>query len=337
MVMKLKELVDGVKKVVVIQAENPDGDSLGSSVALEQILVDLGLEVSMHCIVQIPTYLRHIAGWDRVAQEFDFDADAAIIVDTVSSALLKRTLEIPGVSDFLSKHPVLVIDHHSLPEPDFNFDAQYVIDNGAAAAGEIIFGLARKGGLAINAQAATSLFIAIQADTLGLTTESTTAESYEISAELIKLGADPAKIETARRELMKKSPRILEYKGKLIERITYHCDGRLAVVRIPFEEIEEFSAEYNPTMLVLDEMRLVTGVDVACGIKTYPDGKFTAKFRTNLPVADTIAGYFGGGGHAYASGFKVFDDDFEKVENEMIGAIDKTLISYDRENDAEVS
>lgn len=319
-----------------MQAENPDGDSLGSSIALEQILTGLGKEVSMHCIVQVPTYLRHISGWDRVTQEFDLTADAVIIVDTVSSILLKRTLEIPGVSDFLNKHPVVVIDHHDSPEPDFSFQAEYIIDNQAAATGEMVFELARKNSLTINELAATSLFIAIQADTLGLTTETTTAESYEISAELVKFGANPAKIEEARRELMKKSPRILEYKGRLIERITYHCDGRLAIVRIPFEEIEEFSAEYNPTMLVLDEMRLVVGVDVACGVKTYPDGKFTAKLRTNLPVADTIAGYFGGGGHAYAAGFKVFDDDSEKVENEMIGAVDKVLIEYDKENGVEV-
>jgi phosphoesterase RecJ-like protein len=331
---QIKTLIDSAKKIVIIQAENPDGDSLGSALAWEQILGELGKDVTLHCIVQIPTYLRHISGWDRVSQDFDLDADLAIIVDTVSSTLLKRTLEINGVLDFLSKKPVVVFDHHNLPAPDFTFDAEYLINDSAAATGEMVYAFAREFGWNINSLAATSLFIAIQADTLGLTTESTTAESYKISAELVELGAKPADIENKRREMMKKSPRILEYKGRLIERIEYFCDGRLALVRIPFEEITEFSAEYNPTMLVLDEMRLVTGVDVACGVKTYPDGKFTAKFRTNLPVADVIAGYFGGGGHAYASGFNVFDDDFEKVENEMIGAVDKVLIEYDKENNA---
>jgi phosphoesterase RecJ-like protein len=329
--VKLKELVAAAQKIVVIQAENPDGDSLGSSLALEQILTGLGKEVSLHCIVQIPTYLRHIAGWDRVSQDFEVAADLAIIVDTAAAVLLKRTLELPGVMNFMQSHPVVVIDHHASSGSDFDFAVDYLIDDQAAAAGEVVFDLAHKNGWPLNELAATSLFIAIQADTLGLTTESTTAKSYEISAKLVKLGANPASIEAARRETMKKSPRILEYKGQLLERITYHCDGRLAVIRIPFAEIEEYSAEYNPTMLVLDEMRLVTGVDVACGIKTYPDGKFTAKLRTNLPVADTVAGYFGGGGHAYAAGFKVFDDDFEKVENEMIGVVDKTLIEYDKE------
>jgi phosphoesterase RecJ-like protein len=206
-----------------------------------------------------------------------------------------------------------------------------VVNSEAAATGEMIFGMARENEWPINELAAENLFIAIQSDTLGLTTESTTAKSYEVSTELVKSGVMPAGIENRRREFMKKSPRILEYKGRLIERITYHCDGRLALIRIPFEEIEEFSNEYNPTMLVLDEMRLVVGVDVACGVKTYPDGKFTAKLRTNLPVADVIAGYFGGGGHAYAAGFKVFEEDFEGVENEMIGVIDKVLIEYDKE------
>jgi phosphoesterase RecJ-like protein len=332
MFKKAETLIREARRITVVQAENPDGDSLGSSLALEGILGDLGKEVSLHCVVQVPNYLRYIGGWDRVSSEFDLGADLVIIVDTVSKALLKRTLEMAGVSEFLGRVPVVVLDHHNSPEADFDFAAEVVVDEGAAATGEMVYELAKGAGWAISAEAATNLFISIQADTLGLTTESATARSYEISAELVKLGARPAKIEEARRELMKKSPRILEYKGKLIERISYHCDGRLAVVRIPFEEIAEFSAEYNPTMLVLDEMRLVTGVDVACGIKTYPDGKFTAKFRTNLPVADRIAGYFGGGGHAFAAGFKVFEDDFEGVENEMIGVVDKTLIEYDKEN-----
>jgi phosphoesterase RecJ-like protein len=123
----------------------------------------------------------------------------------------------------------------------------------------------------------------------------------------------------------------LKYKGELLERVEYHCDDRLALVKVSFEEIAEYSNEYNPTMLVLDEMRLVKDVDVAIGLKTYPDGKFTAKIRSNIPVADQVAGFFGGGGHAYAAGFKVYEEDVEKAENELIGAVDRVLLDYDKD------
>ena len=58
---------------------------------------------------------------------------------------------------------------------------------------------------------------------------------------------------------MKKSPEILGYKGRLLQRVEYFLNGQLAVVHVPWEEIEEFSDAYNPGALVIDEMRLVEG------------------------------------------------------------------------------
>ena len=77
-------------------------------------------------------------------------------------------------------------------------------------------------------------------------------------------------------------------------------------------------------MLVLDEMRLVEGVEVACAIKTYPDGKVTGKLRCNRPVAGDIAGFFGGGGHSYAAGFKVHES-YDTILRELLTATDKAL------------
>ena len=68
----------------------------------------------------------------------------------------------------------------------------------------------------------------------------------------------------------------------------------------------------------------VDGVEVACAIKTYPDGKLTGKLRCNTPVAADIAGFFGGGGHSYAAGFKIYDS-YSKAINELIEATHKAL------------
>jgi phosphoesterase RecJ-like protein len=123
---------------------------------------------------------------------------------------------------------------------------------------------------------------------------------------------------------MKKAPEILKFKGELIGRIEYFLEGNLALVHVTWQDIQQYSDQFNPSVLVLDEMRLVSGVDVAIAIKTYPDGKLTGKLRSNLPVSDVIAGFFGGGGHAYAAGFRVFES-YDTVLHELIDATDKAL------------
>lgn len=315
-------MINDATKIVVIQAENPDGDSLGSALALEEILSDLGKHVSLYCPVDIPKYLRYVSGWDRVTADFDTSADLAIIVDTSADVLISKVLETPGIRHYLESHPVLVLDHH-ITESTLSFEHTLVSEN-VVATGELILHLATQAGWTISPQAAEDMLIAIMSDSLGLTTQNTTHETFESAAILTKLGASNSTIEERRREFMKKSPEILAYKGELIRRIEYFLDGKLGLIHIPWDDIREYSDQYNPSMLVLDEMRLVEGVEVACAIKTYPDGKVTGKFRCNTPVADVVAGYFGGGGHAYAAGFRAYEA-YDTIVRELVDATDRAL------------
>lgn len=321
----LKNAVEGVKHIVIIQAENPDGDSLGSSLALEEILGDIGKNVTVFCRIAIPKYLRHMEGWSRVVDEFPLhDAELAIIVDNLSDTLLSKTLDAPGVRHWLETHPVFAIDHHASVTDSLSFPHTTMTYDDAVATGEAITEIAEENDWKINPAAAGYLYSSIMADSLGLTTDGTTANSIHTAARLVEYGAEPCKIENARRELMKKSAGILDYKARLIERIEYHLDGKLATVRIPWDEIEMYSDQYNPSMLVLDEMRLVDSVELAVAFKTYPDGKVTGKLRGNRPIADKVAGYFGGGGHPYAAGFRVHED-YDKILLETIQATDSAL------------
>ncbi len=322
----IKTLGDA-QKIVIIQAENPDGDSLGSSLALEELLAEAGKDVKLYCAIDIPKYMHYINGWDRVEKDWPTDREVAIIVDTQAEALIQQALAQPGVRHFLESHPVVILDHHAT-EGDLPFETVSAIDSTAVAASEVIYRLAKEAGWTITPSAAESMFIAIQADSLGLSTPSTTADSYQVAADLVKLGANPSEIENRRREYMKKPADILKYKGELIGRIEYVLDGKLAVVHIPWADIAEYSDRYNPSVLVLEEMRMVEGVEAAVAIKTYPDGKLTGKIRVNAPIAEAIAGYFGGGGHAYAAGFKVFEN-YDTIVNELINATDKALTDYE--------
>ena len=204
----------------------------------------------------------------------------------------------------------------------------------AVATGEIIYDLAINSDWQINQQAAENLMIAIMSDSLGLTVQGVTARTFLTAGKLVELGASNYEIESRRREHMKKSAEILKYKGILIERIEYYLDGKLALIKIPFEEIQQYSDQYNPSVLVLDEMRLVEGVEIGVAIKTYPDGKLTGKLRSNLPISAMVAGYFGGGGHEYAAGFRVHES-IDTIIPELINATDKALKEYPS-NDAKI-
>lgn len=323
---EIKKLLKSAENIAVIQAENPDGDSLGSALALEEILGDAGKRVSLYCPVEIPKYLRYFSGWDRINSELDTrHTDLYIIVDTASRILLSKVLENPNYSKVLHDKPVIVIDHHTSATPDLEFSHEMLLAE-APATGEIIYNLAQEMEYRVSAQAAEHALGAILSDTLGLSTPNITPETFFVAGELTKLGAKSSNIEEKRREFMKKAPEILAYKGELIKRIEYFLDGKLALVHIPWDEIREYSDKYNPSVLVIDEMRLVEGVEICVALKTYPDGKLTGKIRTNTPVAADLAGYFGGGGHAYAAGFRVYED-YETILRELVGAADKIIQS----------
>ncbi len=319
--------LEEIKTVLILQPENPDGDSVASSLALEEIFGDQQKEVIIYSYVHIPDYLRYIQGTDRITDEFPNNFDMTIIVDTVTASLLENTLKGAKLSA-ISKKPVLILDHHptenNLPLEEAEF---YGGEGDSVATGEIVYNLAQKEGWKVNQTAATHIVESMLADTLGLTTEAVKGENVQVVAECLKLGASMAEIDKRRREFMKKSPKIVTYKGVLLQRIEYLCDSKLALIHIPWEEIEEFSPHYNPSMLAMEELRNTEGVEVSIGIKTYPDGKITGKIRANNhPLAGELAAHFGGGGHEYAAGFKTTEWKYEELKLELIKKAQELLV-----------
>lgn len=313
---KFAEFIKDKQKICVIQAENPDGDSLGSAIALDYLLT--GKDVTLYCPVNIPQYLHYFEDWSRVSDEFDWRADGYIIVDTAATVLLSKLLDDAAIRNRLYTTPVLVIDHHET-EDDLDFAHEAIIETRPSCT-EVIYRMAKACSIDVGQPAAVAIFQGLLSDTLGLTSSAVTDGTFEIAAELMRLGANITELEERRREFMKKSPRILDYKADLIKRIEYSLDGALATVHIPWEDIEAYSQEYNPNVLILEEMRLVEGVKVAVAVKTYPDGKVTGKIRcdASTPIADKIAGYFGGGGHPQAAGFRTYDTSYEEVVQELV-------------------
>ena len=303
---KIRAIIEGAQTIVIIQADNPDTDSLASALALESILGGLGKTVHLYCGVDLPGYLHYLPGWGRVSRDLPKQFDASVIVDTASDSLLAQ-LERSGAKGWVAARPAIVLDHHKT-QATINF-AQVIYSSTAVATGEIIYELSTQLGWPLDAAAKDLVAMAILSDSLGLMSESTSPRTIRIIAELVEGGVNLPQLESARRATMKREPELIAYKGKLLQRVEFAAKGRLALVSIPWEEIERYSPLYNPSMLVIDDMRLAKGTEVAIAFKIYRDGKITAKIRCNYGwgIADKLAEHFGGGGHPLASGFKIID------------------------------
>jgi phosphoesterase RecJ-like protein len=329
---KIARIIDQAQKIVILQADNPDGDSLASALALEQILGDLGKEPYLYCAIDMPMHLKHMPGWDRVNRELPSQFDASIVVDTSSDGLFEL-LNNSGHKGWVTSKPSIVLDHHAT-EATIDWATVLCIAP-VVSTGELIYELAARLDWPLATAACEFLAISIMSDSLGLTTDATSARSIHIIAELVERGVNIASLESRRREMNRKSADILLYKARLIERIAYSDDGRVATIDIPWEEIEAYSQEYNPSILVMDEMRLVEGVDIAIAFKIYKDGRYTAKLRSNYgkPIARELAEHFGGGGHQYASGFKITDGRaFADVKAECIALAKELLDRQDQQS-----
>ena len=314
----IANIIDSASHIVVIQADNPDADSMASALALEHILGNMGKQVTLYCGIDITSYLHYIPGHDRVVKDLPNNFDAAILVDCSSITLLEQ-LQKTNQIGALRTRPFVIIDHHNV-ENDVTITSTELVDAQSVATGEVLFLLAQQLGWDVDTATANLLATSIMADSLGLTVESVTARTVHVLAELVEAGANLAELEARRRAYMTKPLDIIEYKGKLLQRIEYFCNNQLAIVTIPWDEIQKYSPVYNPAVLALEELRMADGVKLAVVLKLYPDGKITGKLRCNYgaQVAGAVAEHFGGGGHPSAAGFKTKEWQYDALHAELV-------------------
>lgn len=329
---QIAQIVTASQKILVIQADNPDADSLASALALEQIFHDLGKEPYLYCGIDMPEYLRYLSGWDRVEKDIPSQFDSVFIVDTSSISLLEK-LAGSGSQGWVAAKPVVVLDHHADVTDPIPYAAVSLNDPSKVSTGQLIYGIAKSLDWPLTTSSAGFIMTSILGDSMGLTTENTTAETYRIMAELIDLGVNRPELEELRRKYNKMQPEILRYKGRLIERSELLNDGTTAIVVIPQDEINNYSPLYNPGALIQGDLLQTAGVLITIVLKSYDSGRVTAAIRCNqgAPIASKVAEHFGGGGHAYAAGFKLEGKPLNEVKSECTRLAGELLASNNQE------
>ncbi len=316
---EIAKLVNAANKIIVIQADNPDGDSLGSAIALEQILHELGKEPFLYCAVDMPDYLKHLGGWDRVSKDIPKVFDLSIIVDTSSSSLLEK-LDTSAMHGWVASRPVIVLDHHADVECDIDYATLVLNEPNMSSTGELVFKLAKDLKWPFNIQACEALAVSVLADTMGLSNSSTTSTTYRVMADLVDAGVDRPKLEEARKLLSKMPETIFRFKGELIKRVEFFENNQIGMVAVNQAEINKYSPLYNPGPLMHNDILQVESVLVSIFFKVYNSGRITGAIRCapNCGIADQLAKQFGGDGHKFSAGFKIEGVEINEVKKKTV-------------------
>lgn len=322
---KLKSLIDLAQTILVLQPEKPDTDSLSSSIALEHFLEQQGKAVVMYCQDEIPGYIRSIAGWDRVADKFPSKFDLTILVDTGGPNMIVRTLEKHQSS--LTKQPFVIIDHHATREA-MPFETLNIIDTSCASTTEQLFRMSKQLGWEIKPDAASCIVSGILADTASFSNTNTSIEVVRAVADLVEIGVSLPELYAKKRALDSLTPELLHFKGKLLQRVEFVADGKVAINYATPEELKQFSEIHDPADLVNKEALFSKGVLVSAFLRDYGP-KIKISMRAEIDGVNEVAKSMGGGGHSRAAGIRVDGQDLETVKATLREKLEKLVEGHD--------
>jgi phosphoesterase RecJ-like protein len=287
------------RRFAILGHVRPDGDALGSQLAMALSLQALGKEV-------------RIWNEDGMLEKYSFlpradlltkppstpeDFDVAIALDTA----IQNRLGI-ALAAVRSAKIWINIDHHP-SNPGYG-DVVYV-DTSAPATAEIIFRLIKSQGLPFNRDIAENLFAAISTDTGSFQYPKTSAHTFEIAAELIRTGLDVGRLSQL---LYENYPRRrLELLRELLRDMRFQQEGHVASFSLTLKAAAELSVLPEDNEGLIDHLRAVRGVIVAVFFEELADGKVRVSMRSKIDAVDVcaICQKFGGGGHTLAAGARV--------------------------------
>lgn len=287
---------------------NPDGDAIGSALALRRALLQMGKECQVVNVDGVPEIYSFIPTSEVVVTEPNPPyADVALILDCSAPNRIAAPEEALAACDLR-----IIIDHHETyhPHGDLNW-----IRPSASATGELIYELIEQLPVRMDATIANCLYAAIATDTGGLRYVNTTPRVLRIAADLMENGAVSHDI--VHRLYEERSAKETMILGVALSRLQQDCDGRLSWSYLDRPVFDALNASDDDIENVVNYVRNVRGTEIGILFREGDDGRIRLSFRSD-PKHDVakIAEEFGGGGHRVAAGCRMrttLDDAMERV------------------------
>ncbi len=290
---KIKEEIEKAKTVVILTHESPDGDAVGSSLAMYQALKKMGKEVDV-VIPEMPRTFEFLPCADEIKKESrnDIQYDLGISLDCTDTKRLE------GFNPWYDTAKTKIsIDHHGTNAmfADYNY-----VDPVAPACAQILIVVFSSMGIEINKDIGTCILAGIITDTGGFKYEGVSTETFEFTANLIRLGVNVPEI--YKRVLQIKTMANFELRKLALNRMEFFENGKIAFTYMTIEDEEKTKAEAGDHEGLVEIGRDLEGVEVSIFIRETEKG-FKASLRSNNYVnVSEVCSIFSGGGHIRAAG-----------------------------------
>ena len=293
-----KTAIAGADRAVITCHVHPDGDALGSALALHRALANAGHQavVSFSEPFTVAPHYRFLAGLDRLTppDRVPSSADLFVCFDTGSLDRLGSL-----VDAFQGAARTVVIDHHA---SNTRFGEVNLIDPEAPASAVLCRELLRRLELPLDREIATCLYTGLVTDTGRFQYQATTPDTHMLAAELLEAGVE--QYEVAKAVFETNHIDYLRLVAAALGRIVQVPEASLVWTRVGLADLAAHGVDMEETEGLIDLVRTDGASDVAAVLKEQPDGGHKVSLRSKGATdVGRLATHFGGGGHKYAAGF----------------------------------
>jgi len=307
---EVKNLIEAADSITILSHLNPDPDAIGTALGIYTLLKEQKIKrvEVVNASEELPRYLDFLSGFEKIKTDIEYEKSLIIACDCGSMERLGFALK---------GREILNIDHHQ--SNDF-YGTLNVVFPAYASSSQVAFELFKKH-YDISVKSAECFYAALLSDTRYFTTGSVTARVFETAREMVELGADPAKVAyhfTQRRSLA--SFRILQ---RAMNSLHLYSDARIAVLHVNKEDIAATGATVPDMDGIVDYARSLVTVEIALFAVELEDS-IRVSLRSKGADVNTVAAYFGGGGHKVAAGITFKEGNLQQIIDTIVVKIQET-------------
>lgn len=305
--------------IVLLVHESPDGDAIGSIIALYRALKKMGKNVEAF-IEKIPSNCEFLIGSIgeeiKVFEDMDENRkyDLCIALDCGDADRMGKAKVL-----FENANNTICIDHHytNVGYANLNY-----IEGEAAATGEILYDMLSKMDI-IDKEIAMALYAAVSSDTGNFRHNNTQKHTFDIAGSLVEYGIDVSKI--SYHLFSETSLNRMRFMGNLLQNVEVELDGKVGILIAKKEDIERFSVNDSELEGMVDFARDIKGTEVGIFIKPHNEMyKVSLRSNGNVDISG-VAGKFNGGGHKFAAGCRFEGKTAEEVRELLLIELKKIL------------
>ena len=299
---QFRELLDSHRKVTIISHIRPDGDTIGSSLALFNSLKLMGYQVEIVCQdTDLPLKLNFLDGFKRYKSKIDYSDSLVVTLDCA---------DVFRAGFDLKCRTIVNIDHH---KSNTNFGVLNVVEVEVSTTA-VLYKLLKEG-FAIEKKVAEPLYAGLLTDSINFTTTLVSSQTFELASELLGYGLNASYIS----EMINKRNSLAHTRliARAIESLELFNDAKIALMTLQESDLKATGAKGSDLDGIIDFAIALVTVDVAVLIVEL-DKNLKVSIRSKNEDISTIATKFGGGGHKNAGGFEVKSGKIEELKNRIL-------------------